>query len=64
MHIDEKVIKLGAKIELARRDFFYFCNVMAPEFYKSNRKYLIELCNVMQSFYESDDEVLIVNMPP
>lgn len=37
---------------------------MAPKFYKKNRGYLVKLCNELQSFIESDDEVLIVNMPP
>ncbi len=55
---------LGAKIELARREFFFYCNLKAPNFYKKNRKYLVELCNDLQEFYESDDEVLVINEPP
>lgn len=55
---------LGAKIELARREFFFYCNLKAPNFYKRNRKYLVELCNDLQDFYESDDEVLVINEPP
>ncbi len=55
---------LGAKIELARREFFFYCNLKAPNFYKKNRKYLVELCNDLQDFYESDDEVLVINEPP
>lgn len=62
--MDKKLIQLGAKIELARREFFFYCNLKAPDFYKANRKYLIELCKEFQDFYESDDEVLIVNEPP
>ena len=64
MKINKKLIKLGAKIELARREFFYFCNLLAPEFYKEDREFLIELCNGMQDFYYSNDDVLIINMPP
>lgn len=37
---------------------------MAPNFYKSNRKYLVELCKEFQEFYEGEDEVLIINEPP
>ncbi|WP_245338936.1 phage terminase large subunit [Paenibacillus shirakamiensis] len=59
-----ELIKRGARIELARREFFYFCQAMAPEFYKDDRDYLVELCNEMQAFYESDDDILIVNEPP
>lgn len=64
MKMDKKLIKLGAKIELARREFFFYCNLKAPDFYKPNRKYLVDLCNDLQEFYEGDDEVLIVNEPP
>ena len=48
---DIKLIKLGAKCELARRNFFYYCNLKAPDFYKENRKYLVDLCNDFQEFY-------------
>lgn len=61
--ITEQIIR-EAKIELARREFFYYCNLKAPDFYKEDRQYLVELCNDMQKFYESDDEVLIINLPP
>lgn len=62
--MDRKLIALEAKKELARREFFYFCNLKASDFYKFDREYLINLCNDFQEFYESDDEVLIVNLPP
>lgn len=62
--MDKKLIQSGAKIELARREFFFYCNLIAPDFYKKNRKYLVDLCTEFQEFYESDDEVLIINEPP
>lgn len=62
--MDKKLIKLGAKIELARREFFFYCNLKAPDFYKSDRLYLVELCAEFQSFYESEEQVLIINEPP
>lgn len=55
---------LGAKIELAKVDFWWYCNLKAPEFYKKDRKFLMAFCRELQSFYESDEEVLIINMPP
>lgn len=63
-NIENNLIALGAKIELARRKFFFYCNLMAPDFYKYDRQYLVDLCNDLQDFYYSDDEVLIVNTPP
>nr|DAL55185.1 MAG TPA_asm: Terminase [Caudoviricetes sp.] len=62
--IDSRLIKLGAKCELARREFFFYCNLMAPDFYKKDRKYLVELCKEFQEFYEGDDKVLVINEPP
>lgn len=64
MSRDIKLIKLGAKCELARREFFFYCNLKAPDFYKPNRKYLVDLCRDFQEFYEGNDDVLIVNEPP
>lgn len=54
----------GAKRELARREFFFYCNLKAPDFYKEDRKYLVDLCNEFQGFYQSDDEVMVINLPP
>ncbi|MBE5991905.1 MAG: terminase [Paenibacillaceae bacterium] len=62
--MDKENIIRGAKIELARREFFFYCNLKAPDFYKEDRRYLLDLCNGFQDFIESDDEVLIVNEPP
>lgn len=62
--VDRESIIRGAKIELAKREFFFYCNLKAPDFYKEDRKYLVELCNDFQDFIQSDDEVLVVNEPP
>lgn len=62
--ISRKTIRLHAKIELAKREFFFYCHLKAPDFYKLDRLYLRELCENLQDFFESDDEVLVVNMPP
>ncbi|MFT9055543.1 MAG: phage terminase large subunit [Ethanoligenens sp.] len=53
-----------ADINRARADFFTFCYDLAPAFYKSDRAYLVRLCADMQAFLESDDQVLIINLPP
>lgn len=54
----------GAKIELARREFFFYCQLKAPDFYKDDRKFLVELCDDLQAFIESDEDVCVVNIPP
>lgn len=57
-------IKLQAKLELARREFFYFCNILSPKFYKRDRAFLVDLCQGLQDFYFSSDDVLVLNVPP
>lgn len=64
MKVDRKAIKEQAKLELARREFFYFCHLLEPDFYKEDREYLETLCKDMQDFLESDDDVAIYNLPP
>ncbi|MBQ6713792.1 MAG: hypothetical protein IJN28_08435, partial [Selenomonadales bacterium] len=58
------MIAFGAKCELARRRFFYFCQLMAPDFYREDRPYIVRLCDDLQSFIESDAKVLIITLPP
>ena len=60
--MDRKIIALGAKCELARRHFYDYCLLKAPDFYK--HEYLKTLCDTLQEFIEGEDDVLIVNMPP
>lgn len=61
--MDHKVQK-GAQLELARRDFFEYCHLKAPDFYKYDRQFLVDLADELQSFIESKDDVLVVNEPP
>lgn len=53
-----------AKIAYATMDFFSYCNLKAPDFYQEDRGFLVSVCNDFQSFYESDEDVLVLNMPP
>lgn len=53
-----------ARMELARRDFWEYCKFVAPDFYKEERAFLKDLCESLQSFYESDEKILVINMPP
>ena len=59
-----ETIERGARIELARRDFWEYCKLLAPDFYKEDRKFLKDKCREYQDFYESTDEYLIDNEPP
>lgn len=61
--ITEELIK-QARLELARRDFFEYCNLTASDFYKEERQFLKDLCYQLQDFYESDEKVCVINMPP
>ena len=62
--IELEMLMQQEAIDEAKEKFFKFCNVLAPDFYKESRVFLEYMCNEMQDFYQSDDEVLIVNVPP
>lgn len=53
-----------AGLELARRRLWYYCQLMAPDFYIEGRDYLRNVCDTLQDFYESDDRILVMCMPP
>ena len=44
-------LKKQARLELARRDFFEYCKLTAPDFYKEDREFLKNMCNELQEFY-------------
>ena len=53
-----------ARLALARKDFWEYCKLIAPDFYKDDRPYLKDMCYQLQSFYESTEKVLVINLPP
>ncbi len=57
-------LKKQARLELARRDFFEYSKLTAPDFYNEERNFLKDLCYQLQNFYESDEKVCVINMPP
>lgn len=57
-------LKKQARLELARRDFFEYCKLTAPDFYKEDRSFLKNMCNELQEFYESNEQILVINLPP
>lgn len=60
---NKEIIK-QAKLELARREFFFYCNLFHSDFYKESKGFIKDLCDKLQSFYESEKKVFVVNMPP
>lgn len=59
-----EALQYQAQLALARKDFWEFCKLLAPDFYMEGRTYLKDFCYALQEFYESDQRVLIINMPP
>lgn len=60
----DKYIRYQAKLELARRDFWEYCKLKAPKDYCEDRQFLKCFCDALQSFYESETMVLVINAPP
>lgn len=59
------MLKRFARIELARREFWQYCKLTSPEFYKEDRPFLRDLAEKMQWFIEeSDSQFMVINMPP
>ena len=62
---DKELIKLEAKKELARRDFWFYCKLLGKkDFYNDKKEYLKDLCNQLQNFIDSNKKILVINMPP
>lgn len=60
-----KIKKKALYCELARRDFWEYCKLVAPDFYKNERTFLKDKCKQYQAFYENPEEhFLIDNEPP
>jgi len=64
MNIEQKA-HIDAELALASKDFWAFCQMMMPKFYKDSRTYLHELCDALQDFaLKSDKHFLVINLPP
>lgn len=60
-----KAFQLEVKKELARREFWEYCKLTSPDFYKEDRSFLHDLADMLQWFVEkATEQVLVVNMPP
>jgi predicted phage terminase large subunit-like protein len=66
------LLKLEQKIRLARKDFWEFCKLLHPDFYKESRPHLKEYCYLLQAFYyrelkDKNGDVctrLAISLPP
>ena len=62
--IDER-LKLEAKKELSRRDFWQYCKFTSPDFYMEDRPFLKDLAQKLQWFIEdAEEQIMVVNIPP
>lgn len=60
-----KYVKIRAKIELAKRYLYDYCQLMNPQFYKGDRVYLKEMCYKIQDFInQNKKKFLVINLPP
>jgi predicted phage terminase large subunit-like protein len=59
-------------IALAKADFYSYCRIRMPKFYKADRTYLKDFCRTLQQFVDSElldehgevIEKLMINLPP
>lgn len=52
-------------MELARREFWYYCKLTSPDFYRNDRLFLHDLAEKLQWFIEeATEQFMVVNMPP
>ncbi len=62
--VDRELLKEEALKELARREFWYYCQYMHPGFYTEDKDFLKDFCYRLQKFVESDKKVIVINIPP
>lgn len=59
-----KKLKREKLLRTARDDFFSYCQLIVPDFYKSDRDYLVRLCHEFEEFMQSEDDIMLLNVPP
>lgn len=63
--MDRELLIKGAKMELARREFWAYCKFTSPDFYIEDRDFLKDLSERLQWFIEeASEQIMVVNMPP
>lgn len=62
---EKEILRTCIKVELARRNFYCFCNLMIPGMYNKNHPYLKKLCDDLQDFWENDKrKYFCLSLPP
>lgn len=46
------VLRRAARIVLSRQSLWFYCKFQSPDFYKDDRRHLVELCRSLQALYE------------
>lgn len=60
-----KAFQRMVRIELARREFWEYCKLKAPDFYKEDRPFLKDFAEKLQWFIEkSTAQIMVINAPP
>lgn len=63
--IHDKAFQQQVKMELARREFWAYCKLKAPDFYNEKRPYLRDMTETLQWFIEeANEQILVMNVPP
>lgn len=63
--ISREGLKQQAKMELARREFWYYCKLTSPDFYSNDRPFLHDLAEKLQWFIEeATEQFMVINIPP
>lgn len=63
--MDRAALKRYAQIELSRREFWEYCKVTSPDFYRDDRPFLKDFAEKFQWFIEeSTAQIMVVNVPP
>lgn len=61
----KETAKQQAFLELARREFWWYCKLTSGDFYKEDRHFLKDLAEKLQWFVEEAEErAMVINMPP
>ena len=63
--IKSKAFQQQVKMELARREFWQYCKLTSPDFYKEERPFLHDMSDRLQWFIEeAEEQILVINLPP